>query len=261
MSDEFGTEKTKCPHCLVTVRVTWRHQPFPEGKYRIRPFGTEQWGLIFTECPECEETIAYVEKTAYPNADHFGTLNLSRYEGRKRLIRLGQDPDWKPSLQERRLVIPAAPNRPEIQAELLPPELREDYLEACAVLPVSTKASAVLSRRVLQGILREQGYDCKDLYDQIVAVLAEKGQAALPDSLQETIDVIRNFGNFSAHRITHKTTLQVVDVEPGEAEWCLQIVEELFRHYYVEPDRRKKRIEETRAKIKAHGKDLLPKED
>jgi glutaredoxin len=41
---------------------------------------------------------------------------------------------------------------------------------------------------------------------------------ALPHELRETVDAIRNFGNFSAHPIDDKTTLQVTDVESHEAE-------------------------------------------
>ena len=164
-------------------------------------------------------------------------------------------------LLEDRLVHPPRRNRPTVDSESIPQALKEDYLEACEVLEISPKASAVLSRRVLQGVLKEQGFDSGNLYQQITDVLAEDVPAALPTSLRDTIDVIRHFGNFSAHPITQETTLQLVDVEPDEAEWCLQIVEELFRHYDVEPDRRRKKIGETRAKIEAHGKELLPKED
>lgn len=160
-----------------------------------------------------------------------------------------------------RLVHPPGRSRPTVDSEAIPQALKEDYLEACEVLEISPKASAVLSRRVLQGILKEQGYDSRNLHQQIIDVLAQDGPAALPGSLRDTIDVIRHFGNFSAHPITQETTLQLVDVEPDEAEWCLQIVEELFRHYYVELDRLRKKIGETRAKIEAHGKELLPKED
>ncbi len=160
-----------------------------------------------------------------------------------------------------RLVHPPGRSRPTVDSEAIPQALKEDYLEACEVLEISPKASAVLSRRVLQGILKEQGCDSRNLHQQIIDVLAQDGPAALPGSLRDTIDVIRHFGNFSAHPITQETTLQLVDVEPDEAEWCLQIVEELFRHYYVEPDRLRKKIGETGAKIEAHGKELLPKED
>jgi hypothetical protein len=46
---------------------------------------------------------------------------------------------------------------------------------------------------------------------------------ALPHKLRETVDAIRKFGSRSAHPIDDKTTLQVIDVEPHEAEWCVEI--------------------------------------
>jgi hypothetical protein len=45
---------------------------------------------------------------------------------------------------------------------------------------------------------------------------------AIPLRLRETIDAIRNFGNFSAHPINDKTALQIIDVEPHEADWYLK---------------------------------------
>lgn len=76
----------------------------------------------------------------------------------------------------------------------------------------------------------------KDLSQQIDALLNESDPAkAIPTSLRMTIDVIRNFGNFSAHPISDRTTLQIIPVDKGEAEWCLEILEEMFDHYYVKP--------------------------
>ena len=51
--------------------------------------------------------------------------------------------------------------------------------------------------------------------DQINAVLGEQDASkSLPSALHDTVDAIRNFGNFSAHPITDATTLQIIDVEP-----------------------------------------------
>ena len=157
-----------------------------------------------------------------------------------------------------RLVYPARRNRPAIESDSIRQDLKDDYLEACNVLEISAKASAVLSRRVLQLVLKEQGYDHRNLKVQIKKVLAEQGEKALPTSIKETIEFVRRFGNFSAHPITEETTfhpiteettLQIVNVEPDEAEWCLRIIEELFTHYYVEPDRRKKLIDDAEKKL------------
>jgi hypothetical protein len=57
----------------------------------------------------------------------------------------------------------------------------------------------------------------------------------IPLRLRETIDAIRHFGNFSAHPIDDKTAIQIIEVEPNEAEWSLEILEECFDHFYVGP--------------------------
>ena len=139
----------------------------------------------------------------------------------------------------------------------MPPEVPKaiatDYVEACLVLPFSAKASAALSRRCLQTMLNEQGYKDKDdnLSKQIDKLLNPR---VLPDHIHETVDAIRNFGNFGAHPFNDKTSLQIIDVEPHEAEWCLEILEALFDHFYVGPAAAKKKKAELDAKLKAAGK-------
>jgi hypothetical protein len=66
--------------------------------------------------------------------------------------------------------------------------------------------------------------------------LAEQDtRKALPSGVHSIVDAVRNFGNFSAHRITDQTTLQLIDVEPHEAEYCLDILDSIFDHYFVRP--------------------------
>ncbi len=64
-----------------------------------------------------------------------------------------------------------------------------------------------------------------DLYEEIQQVL-DKGR--LPSHLADSIDAIRNVGNFAAHPIKSQHTGDIVDVEPGEAEWNLDTLELLF---------------------------------
>ena len=77
---------------------------------------------------------------------------------------------------------------------------------------------------------------------------------AIPLKLRQTVDGIRNFGNFSAHPVDDKTTLQVIAVQPEEAEWCLEIIEELFDHFYVGPAVAKAKKDALDAKLLAAGK-------
>jgi len=75
-----------------------------------------------------------------------------------------------------------APIPPEV-----PSHIAQDYAEAALVLAISPKASAALSRRCLQIVLREAGQTkAKDLADQIEEVLPH-----LPSRIAENLDAIR----------------------------------------------------------------------
>jgi hypothetical protein len=103
--------------------------------------------------------------------------------------------------------------------------------------------------------LEEHGYKQRNLVDQIDAALSESDPTkALPTGLRANLDAIRNFGNFSAHRLTDMTTLQVIPVEPAEAEWCLDLLVDCFDHYYVKPAEAKRRKAELDKKLAAAGK-------
>lgn len=107
------------------------------------------------------------------------------------------------------------------------PALAADFRDASAVFPISQKASAALSRQCLQAILVDKGGATKrDLADQIDEVLDK-----LPTHLAANVDAIRHVGNFAAHPIKSKSTGEIADVEEGEAEWCLDVLEQLFDHY------------------------------
>ncbi|MGA2417697.1 MAG: DUF4145 domain-containing protein [Candidatus Staskawiczbacteria bacterium] len=141
---------------------------------------------------------------------------------------------WSPEL-----VRPKGISRTPLPSDI-PPAFTEDYREACLVFSDSPKASAALSRRCLQNLLKEKANTTKkDLSEQIEEVLNSN---SLPPYLSENLDAVRNIGNFAAHPIKSKSTGEIVDVEPGEAEWNLDILESLFDFYFVQ----KQKIQEKR---------------
>lgn len=214
-----------CPHCGTAFHDDWLEVGFRDFSKAHRFF----WRALSTVCPACNDVI----------------IDLTQ------LRTTAQGP---PALVRRFRVFPLSTNRKPTPKEV-PEAIKEDYEEACKVLPISEKASAALSRRCLQAILREKGYQQHDLAKQIDALLNEADPAkAIPSGLRATVDVIRNFGNFSAHPITDQTTLQIIDVELGEAGWCLDILEEMFDHYYVKPAEAAARKAALDAKLKAAGK-------
>jgi hypothetical protein len=153
---------------------------------------------------------------------------------------------------ERRMVYP--PNVARIAPEEVPSHIREDFLEAAAVLGISEKASAALSRRCLQNVLNEKVGKRDDLSTQIDEAIKQ-----LPSRISENLDAVRNVGNYAAHPMKVKSTGVIVDVEPEEANWTLDVLEELFDYYYVMPKRAEERRKKLNEKLKSIGKPELKK--
>lgn len=112
--------------------------------------------------------------------------------------------------------------------DYIPAAIREDYVEACLIESDSPKASATLSRRAIQGMIRDfwKIKDKRTLYDEIEAL---KG---LVDPVAwDAIDAVRSLGNIGAHM--EKDINIIVDVDPGESRLLIQLIETLIREWYV----------------------------
>lgn len=207
----------KCPHCLENFFEEWQGLRTSDGLYYVKDnYGN--WHLQYCRCPACKRII----------------------------IRLKDDlsGSW-------RWVRPKSIARSPLPAEV-PSEFTEDYKEACLVLGDSPKASAALSRRCLQNLLREKAGTTKEnLAEQIQEVLDSK---KLPSYLSKSLDAVRNIGNFAAHPIKSKSTGEIVEVEPGEAEWNLDVLEGLFDFYFVQPHKLREKRERLDQKLKEAGK-------
>jgi len=64
------------------------------------------------------------------------------------------------------------------------------------------------------------------------------------------LHVVRHFGNFGAHAETDVNTNEIIDVEPGEADWCLDILDTVFDFYFVQPAKADARLKELEEKLK-----------
>jgi hypothetical protein len=94
----------------------------------------------------------------------------------------------------------------------------------------------------------------QNLNKEIDEVLASK---ALPTNLADDIHAIRAIGNFAAHPTKDTATGEIVEVEPGETEWLLDLLVGLFGFYFVEPAAAQKRRDELNAKLTAAGKPTI----
>jgi hypothetical protein len=129
------------------------------------------------------------------------------------------------------------------------------YYACCSTIEVSPEASAAMSRRCLEELLQDQGYVARNIGEKIKNLLDETDpKKHLQLDIYNCVDHIRTFGNFSTHPLTNQTSLQIVEVEPGEAEWCIDILEQLFDHYFERPAAVAQRIASANAKLQSVGK-------
>ncbi|MCJ7670124.1 MAG: DUF4145 domain-containing protein [Dehalococcoidia bacterium] len=205
-----------CPHCLIGFHEEWKET----GMGKDSEF---TWTYKVTQCSECKRFVIYLGTYTGP------------YNSEKNAF----------------LVYPKAISRSPLPKEV-PEKYAEDYKEACLVLADSPKASAALSRRCLQNLLREvAGVKPDDLSKEIQEVI---NSGKLPSDLSEAIDAIRNIGNFATHPNKSKHTGEIYDVEPGEAEWSLDVLEGLFDFYFVRPTKLKEKKDALNKKLKNGGK-------
>lgn len=128
---------------------------------------------------------------------------------------------------------------PESNAKVLPdyiPEpIKEDYYEACRIKDLSPKASATLSRRCLQGMIRDfHGISKSRLFDEI-----QELEGVVETDVWESIDAVREVGNIGAHM--KKDINVIVEVEPEEAQLLIGLIEQLIEDWYVARNARQER--------------------
>jgi hypothetical protein len=211
----------KCPHCINQIHAT-------ENILSKQTDYDGTWVMVSFVCPACFRIILKLR--------HFSP---NKVDGAHSI----QEPDL--------LVRPRIANRNPTPIEV--PELyARDYTQACLVLTDSPMASAALSRRCLQHIIREVlKIKERDLATEIQKVIDE---SKLPSDILENIDAIRSIGNFAAHPIKSNSSGEIVEVEPGEAEWNLDVLEMLFDNLFVAPELRRKKKEALNLKLKDAGK-------
>ena len=109
----------------------------------------------------------------------------------------------------------------------------------------------------LQHILREKA-GVKNMNDLAKAIQEVLDNPAIPSDVSTTLDMVRNIGNFSAHPNKSLRTGEIVDVEPMEAEWCLDTIEILFDFYFVRPTDIETRKRAVNEKLAETGKPQMP---
>lgn len=222
-----------CPNCDTGIRLELKPTSpvYSQDHPTVKQYGFD---IVHGFCPECHHLIVLLRHGGY------FTHNLNN-EGSRELTDI---------LNEEILHPRKATNKKP--AKEIPEAHRNDFLEAHAVLSISPRASAALSRRILQTILRENyGIKARSLADEIEAFLKTSG---IPAFLSQSIDAVRNVGNLAAHPVKNERTGEIVEVEPGEAEWLLDVIESLFDFTFVQPALIEERRKRLNTKLEEAGK-------
>jgi len=133
--------------------------------------------------------------------------------------------------------------------DYIPHVIRDDYDEACTIISLSPKASATLSRRALQGMIRDfWGISKNRLYDEINAL-----EDTIAPDVWSAIDAVRSVGNIGAHM--EKDINVIIDVDENEAELLIGLLELLAKEWYIARQIRQERL----AKITKLAEDKKPK--
>jgi Domain of unknown function (DUF4145) len=213
----------KCPHCLVAFHAQITEHPIDDDV-------EGRWTLLRCACPTCKKLVLSLR-----------LRKVTPIGGN--LVTIGSPTDV--------LVRPKGIARAPCPVEVPDPYM-SDYKEACLVLPDSPKAAAALARRCLQNVLRGAAQVTHGNLAEEIQQVIDSGR--LPSQLAESIDAIRNIGNFAAHPIKSQQTGQIVDVEPGEAEWNIDVLELLFDFYFVQPAVTRKKRAALDQKLQSAGK-------
>lgn len=233
----------QCPYCGHHSTIT--EQSASEDFQRISTSRSKH-GLIAVShfavaCPNPDCTEVSLEVGLHSAAWNYSDLYLA-----------GTIHSWR--------LLPRSRAKP--QPEYIPEAIRNDYTEACLILEDSPKASATMSRRCLQGIVRDFWKLPENQRGNLGAEL-NKIKDKVDPSTWDAITEIREIGDIGAHM--EKDVNFVVEVEPDEASLLVELIEVLLADWYVarhsreQRDQRvqaiaqKKRDEKREAKLKSRS--------
>lgn len=236
-----------CPYCQRAQVVTEKqyHQSEREIEIKKHKYGISAFTAIAIGCasPECGEitfTILY------------GPGKLVKGLSTWSLIYDPPGPQTFP-------IAPSSLAKP--QPSYIPKPLVEDYYEACRIRDLSPKASATLSRRVLQGMIRDFcKISKKRLVDEIDELKKQCDEGRAPPGVSfETIEAmhhLRGLGNIGAHM--ERDINIIVDVDPDEAQQLIELIEMLFADWYVAKRSRENRLAGIKAMAERKAEQRKP---
>lgn len=199
-------------------------------------------------CPFCNHNATIVDSNFATNRFEFNNGNKHRWQALRAFVTVCPNPDCleytlRLSLHDHVQTLPGSNQYKDLEAkqqwnlipassakvlpDYVPAAIVADYNEACAIKDLSPKASATLSRRCLQGMIRDfHGVKKGRLVEEIEAI-----KDKVDPSTWAGIDAVRQIGNIGAHM--EKDINVIVDVDPEEAQLLINLIESLITDWYV----------------------------
>ncbi|MDH5670894.1 MAG: DUF4145 domain-containing protein [Myxococcales bacterium] len=122
----------------------------------------------------------------------------------------------------------------------VPDAVSAEYAQACQILDISPSAAALLARRCLQGMVRDfWGVKKTFLADELDGI-----EDKVDRETWEAIEAVRRRGSIAKH--FEKGTNVLIEVDRGEPEALLRLIEYLVEDWYVARRRRQQRLAEIK---------------
>lgn len=200
--------------------MPWRKNTFEDA--------SSSWGGFSIEhafCPECGKLIV---RLLHSNTCHQEALDE---------FELGY-------IDQEELIYPKAAAGKTLN-DAIPQQYIDLYRESEQVNEISPRASATLSRYLLQMMLHEELQISERNLEEEIKELEKVPN--VPSELVTMLQVMRRISNFGAHPKKSTHSNEIVEVEMGESEVMLELLAELFDYIFVKPNQQKeflKKIEE-----------------
>jgi hypothetical protein len=201
----------QCPHCNHHSTITSSN--FLESKFGLTINNADGYKVLhsyFIVCPniDCNKftlaTVLFDTEYEYLN----GSWKHSAHKEIKR---------WN-----------LVPNSfAKVFPNYIPNAIIKDYEEACSIIEDSPKASATLSRRCLQGMIRNY-WEVKgaNLFQEIESI-----KDKVDPLTWRSIDATRKIGNIGAHM--EKDINLIINVDHKEAKALIKLIEVLIKDWYI----------------------------
>lgn len=199
----------KCPHCGTGIYLETENYTFVQGDgSRFNPAVDIEVGF----CPACEQPIV--------------TMTSGEYGG--------EDINNTPILYNSKNVrIFPQHEQPTVLSDAIPSQYAEIFHESECVNNISPRASATLSRYLLQMLLHEELHIEKRNLEQELDEFQEKKDVS--SQLITMLHIMRRVANFGAHPKKSTNSKEIIEVEKGESDIMLELLKELFDYLFVKP--------------------------